>query len=59
MDLIGISLKIGGVEHVVMSAGPLYVPFGEACIQVLCSFFHRIVCLSGADLYKFFPYFGN
>ena len=37
-----------------MSIGHLYVLFGEVSIPVLCPFFNCIVCLPGAQLYKFF-----
>ena len=37
-----------------MSMGPLYVFFGEASMQVLCSFFSWIVYLLDVESYEFF-----
>ena len=42
-----------------MSLGPLYVFLGELCVQVLCPFFNRVVCLLGVELCEFFIYFGD
>ena len=42
-----------------MPVGPLYVPFGEVSVQVLCPFFNCIVCLPGVESYEFFIYFGD
>ena len=42
-----------------MSLGPLYVLCGEVSLQVLCSFFDWVVCLSGVELCEFFIYFGD
>ena len=42
-----------------MSLGPLYVFLGEVSVQVLCPFFHWVVCLPGVELNEFFIYFGD
>ena len=40
-------------------SGPLYVLLGEMSVQVLCPFFHWIVCLPGVESCEFFIYFGD
>ena len=42
-----------------MSLGPLYVFLGEVSVQVLCPFFHWVVCLPGVESCEFFIYFGD
>ena len=42
-----------------MSLGPLYVFLGEVSVQVLCPFFHWVVCFPGVQLCEFFIYFGD
>ena len=37
-----------------MSLGPLYVFLGEVSVQVLCSFFNWVVCLSGVSRVRSF-----
>ena len=41
-----------------MSLGPLYV-LGEVSVEILCPFFHYIVCLPGVESCEFFIYFGD
>ena len=36
-----------------MSLGSLYVFLGEVSVQVLCPFFHWVVCLPGVELCEF------
>ena len=40
----------------ILSMGDLYILL-EVSIQVLCSFFNWIVCLTGVELYEFFNIF--
>ena len=42
-----------------MPVGPLYVPFGEVSVQVLCPFFNWIAWLPGVESCAFFIYFGD
>ena len=46
-------------EHLFLSLGPLYVFLGEVSVQVLCPFFHWVVCFPGVELCEFFIYFGD
>ena len=59
MVLICISLMANDADHIFMSLGPLHVFLGEVSVQVLCPFFHWVVCLPGVQSSEFFIYFGD
>ena len=42
-----------------MSLGPLYVLLGELSVQVFCSFFNWVFCLTGVESCEFFIHFGD